>query len=224
MKLVCCDALGTLIDISAVAAFMDENFSGQGSEITNMWRNKQIDYSRLRAMGGQYVPFSQITREALVATLVQLGIHHSQQDIDQSMAKYQTCMAFPDTYEFLNGIQSPWSILTNGDREFIRPILRNAGINCLDTHLFTSDQVNTFKVDPHMYELTWSWARELGSSMKSDVFFVSANQWDAIAAQWFGFTSCWVNRTNQSHDQLGVRPHIEVSSLVELIHHVDIRT
>lgn len=219
MKSVCCDALGTLIDISTIAAFMDQKYRGKGTEIADLWRNKQIDYSRLRAMGSQYAPFSQITREALEATLTQLALNYSQQDIDKAMKGYVTTVAFPDVQDFLNNLQVPWSILTNGDRDFIRSILRHAGIDCPDTDLLTSDQVNTFKVDQRMYDLTWSWAQKSGCSLKSDVVFVSANQWDAIAAEWFGFTSCWINRTNQSPEQLGTKPYLEVSSLTELTSH-----
>lgn len=172
-------------------------------------------------MGDQYVPFSQVTRDALQATLVHLGIDHSSQDLDQAMEGYRNAVAFPDAHDFLNNLQVPWSILTNGDRDFIRPILNHAGISCPDTNLFTSDQVRTFKVDQRMYELTWSWAQKSGTSLKSDVIFVSANQWDAIAASWFGFTSCWINRANQSPEQLGARPTFEVSSLSELATQMD---
>ncbi len=221
MKSVCCDALGTLIDISAVTTKLEQQFPGQGIRIGDLWRTKQIDYSRLRALGGKYAPFSQITRDALEATFLELRIAYSQHDLDTTMSQYLNGVAFPDARNFLDVIQVPWSILTNGDRNFIRPILHNAGIDCPDTRLLTSDQVETFKVDQRMYELTWSWAQGLGCSMKSDVIFVSSNQWDAIAAEWFGFTGCWVNRNNQSPEQLGVRPHIEVSSLTEFSTRVD---
>lgn len=151
------------------------------------------------------------TRDALEATLLHLGIDHSSQDLDQAMEGYRNAVAFPDAHQFLNSLQVPWSILTNGDQDFI----------CPDVNLFTSDQVNTFKVDQRMHELTWSWAQKSGTSLKSDVIFVSANQWDAIAASWFGFTSCWINRANQSPEQLGARPTLEVSSLSELVTQVD---
>ena len=58
LKSVCFDALGTLIDISAMA-----------TQTSDLWRSEQLDYSRSRAMGDQYVPFSQIRRDALEATL-----------------------------------------------------------------------------------------------------------------------------------------------------------
>ena len=68
MKLVCCDALGTLIDISAITTQLEQQYPGQGIRIADLWRTKQIDYSRLRALGGQYKPFGEITRDALANT------------------------------------------------------------------------------------------------------------------------------------------------------------
>lgn len=222
MKSVCCDALGTLIDISAISTQLEQRYPGQGIRIGDIWRTRQIDYSRLRALGGQYKPFGEITRDALEATFLESRIVYSQHDLDTAMSQYQSGVAFPDAQTFLNALQIPWSILTNGDRDFIRPILNKAGINCPDTHLLTSDQVETFKVDPRMYELTWSWAQRSGTSLKSDVVFVSANQWDAIAASWFGFTSCWINRNGQSPEKLGASPVVEVSSLSEIANHVNL--
>ena len=221
MKSVCCDALGTLIDISAISMKLDSKYPGRGIEIANLWRTKQVDYSRLRAMGGHYLPFGHITRDALEATLVQLQCEYSEGDLDAVMLGYLDSVAFPDTRPFLAQLDIPWSILTNGDRRFIRPILDHAGIDCLDSHLLTSDQVETFKVDPKMYELAWTWAQQSGSSTKSEVIFISANQWDAIAATWFGFTTCWVNRNSQAPEMLGSRPIVEVSSLSEIFTAMD---
>jgi 2-haloacid dehalogenase len=127
------------------------------------------------------------------------------------MEGYRNAMAFPDAHHLLSNLQVPWSILTNGDQGLIHP----------DMNLFTSDQVNLFKVNQHMYESTWLWAQKSGTPLKSDVIFVSANQWDAIAASWFGFTSCWINRANQSPEQLGARPTCEVTSLSKLATQMD---
>lgn len=222
MKSVCCDALGTLIDISSISIQLEQQYPGQGIRIADLWRTKQIDYSRLRALGDEYKPFGEITRDALEATFLELRIVYSQHDLDTAMSQYLNGVAFPDARNFLDALKIPWSILTNGDRNFIQPILSNAGIDCPETHLLTSDQVETFKVDKGMYELTWSWAQECGTSLKSDVIFISANQWDAIAASWFGFTSCWINRNGQAPEKLDSRRLVEVTSMSEIGTAVDL--
>ena len=52
------------------------------------------------------------------------------------------------------------------------------------------------------------WAQNYQAETKSKVLFVSANQWDAIGATWFGFTTCWINRNSHTPEELDVAPHI----------------
>lgn len=217
MKFVCFDALGTLIDITHVTSAVDNRFPGHGEEISALWRTKQIDYSRLRAMSGEYIPFDQVTRDALEASLMHCHVPYTESDLTELMTRYQHGVTFPEVDSVLAALEDPWSILTNGNRPFIRAILDHAKVNCPDSHLMTSDQVTTFKTSPALYELAWHWAQELGARTKMEVIFVSGNQWDAIGATWFGFTTFWVNRNGHSPEVLGVRPDYESESLEELL-------
>lgn len=211
MKVICFDALGTLIDISHVIEELDQKFPNRAVEISNIWRIKQLDYSRIRSMAGQYKPFDLITRDALIATLAQVGVGAETHVIDAIMKDYLHGVAFDDAKTFLHTTTTPWSIVTNANREMIRPMLDNAAITIADSDLLTSDQVRSFKVTSDLYELGWRWAQNKGIESKSDVLFVSANQWDAIAATWFGFTTCWVNRHHQPPESLDARPTYEIS-------------
>lgn len=213
MKAICLDALGTLVDISHVVDQLNNRFPGQGAEISNLWRIKQVDYSRLRTMAGQYKPFDQITRDALNAALSQVGVRASEQDIDEFMTNYMQGVAFHDAQEFLAANTIPWSIVTNANWKMIRQILNSVGISIDDSSLLTSDKVESFKVSSDLYNLGWQWAQGQGATTKEETVFVSANQWDAIAATWFGFTTCWVNRNQETHEYLDIRPTFEVSNL-----------
>ena len=216
---ICFDALGTLLDPGHSFAHLESAFPSRGTEIGNLWRTKQIDYSRLRSMSGQYLDFDQITSDALVATFAQLAIPIRQSDIDAAMVAYQNCTMFPDAAQLLRTLHQPWAVVTNGNRKWIGPMLNSAGVEVSDSHLFTSDQVKTFKINAPLYQLGWEWAQGASRSAISqeEVLFVSANQWDAIGATWFGFTACWVNRIDQSPEHLGVRPKYEIRSLDELV-------
>src|SRR5450631_3983146 len=59
------DAYGTLFDVYAVEAMLESCFPGLGRAIALRWRDKQIDYSRLRRMSGRYADFWSITVHAL---------------------------------------------------------------------------------------------------------------------------------------------------------------
>ena len=41
------DAYGTLFDVYSVGALAEQFFPGQGQSITALWRDKQIEYTRL---------------------------------------------------------------------------------------------------------------------------------------------------------------------------------
>ena len=60
------DAYGTLFDVYAIAAEAERQFPGQGAALANLWRDKQIEYTRLRTLSGTYQPFDQVTRDAQI--------------------------------------------------------------------------------------------------------------------------------------------------------------
>ena len=49
-KLVLFDAYGTLFDVYSVSSTAEQIFPGHGSALSVLWRDKQIEYTRLRAM------------------------------------------------------------------------------------------------------------------------------------------------------------------------------
>ena len=59
------DAFGTLFDVYSVAALAEQLYPGKGEALTQLWRDKQIEYSRLTSMGQRWRPFWELTRAAL---------------------------------------------------------------------------------------------------------------------------------------------------------------
>ena len=59
------DAYGTLFDVYSVSAACDRLFPALGWPLAQMWRAKQLQYTLLRSLMGQYVPFSRVTEDAL---------------------------------------------------------------------------------------------------------------------------------------------------------------
>jgi 2-haloacid dehalogenase len=63
------DAYGTLFDVYSVALLAEQLFPGQGQRLAVLWRDKQIEYTRLVTTcndGAHYRPFWELTRAALV--------------------------------------------------------------------------------------------------------------------------------------------------------------
>jgi len=217
IRAICFDAFGTLIDISTVNSFLEQRFPNQGEAIGSTWRTKQIDYSRLRSAAKKYKPFGEITQDALTATLRAFSIPPEKTLVAEIMDRYSMSTTYVDTHQVLNELSTPWSIVTNGDRPFITPILRNAGINVSREALITSDQIEDFKVAPALYQFALEWAKTQGVNSTGEVLFVSANQWDAIGASWFGFTTCWINRNAQTPEELDAKPTFEVTELKQVL-------
>ena len=63
------DAYGTLFDVYSVGLLAEQLFPGHGQALSLLWRDKQIDYTRLVTTsnhGAHYQPFWALTRAALV--------------------------------------------------------------------------------------------------------------------------------------------------------------
>ncbi len=66
------DAYGTLFDVYSVAQLAEELFPGHGQALSVLWRDKQIEYTRLVTTsnhGAHYQPFSALTRAALICAI-----------------------------------------------------------------------------------------------------------------------------------------------------------
>ena len=49
-KVIAFDAFGTLFDVYSMASLAENLFPGQGQALSNMWRDRQIEYTRLVSM------------------------------------------------------------------------------------------------------------------------------------------------------------------------------
>jgi 2-haloacid dehalogenase len=72
IKAVVFDAYGTLFDVHTVAARGEQEFPGYGKQISEIWRQKQLEYTWLRSLMGKYEDFWKVTDDALVFTLKSL--------------------------------------------------------------------------------------------------------------------------------------------------------
>lgn len=52
IRAVVFDAYGTLFDVYSVAARAEQLFPGKGEALSVLWRDRQIDYTRIRSLAG----------------------------------------------------------------------------------------------------------------------------------------------------------------------------
>jgi 2-haloacid dehalogenase len=199
------DAYGTLFDVYSVGLTAEQLFPGAGDRLAQLWRDKQIEYTRLVSMSGRYRPFWDLTRSALQFSAQKLGLDLNAAAEERLMNQYRHLSAFPENREVLQALKDrgvPTGILSNGDPEMLAIAVRSAGFSELLDHVLSVHETGRFKTDPAAYQVG---VDALGLPAK-DILFVSSNCWDAIGATWFGHTTLWVNRAQAPLERLDTQP------------------
>lgn len=221
VKAVLFDAYGTLFDVYSVSQLAEQLFPGKGNALAALWRDKQIEYTRLCSMSGpqpgqHYRPFSELTRAALRHAAARLELPLSADGQEQLMGQYAQLTPFPENREVLQVLKAKGiraGILSNGDPPMLAQAVRGAGLDGLLDPLLSVHEVRRFKTDPAAYALG---PAALGLPV-GDILFVSSNGWDVAGATWFGYTTLWVNRAGLPPEELGVQPHREGRSLKDVL-------
>ena len=206
------DAYGTLFDVFSVGLLAEQLFAGKGEALALLWRDKQIDYTRLASMSGRYQPFWDLTRAGLQFAALKLGLALDRTAEDRLMNQYRHLSAFPENREVLQALRDRGvraGILSNGDPEMLAVAIKSAGLADLIAPVLSADAVKRFKTDPAAYQLGPD-ALDLPARK---ILFVSSNGWDAIGAPWFGYTTLWVNRAGAPLEQLATEPTRTASNL-----------
>ena len=198
------DAYGTLYDVHSVVRRCEARYPGKGARLSHLWRATQLEYTWQRSLMQRYVPFSQVTREALEYSCAALGL-----DFDESlMDEYLRLEPFPEARAALERLPMKKAILSNGSPDLLEALVRNSGL-AFDAVL-SVDELGVYKPAPQVYALA---ARKLGTK---NIGFVSSNCWDAMGAKSYGFSVYWINRLGAPVDRLGFRPDAVLRSLGDL--------
>jgi 2-haloacid dehalogenase len=219
IKAVVFDAYGTLFDVYAVTARLEACCPGQGSAIAQLWRDKQIEYSRLVSLSDPsaagscyYESFWSITCKALNYALMRFDRTLSEGQIKSVLDQYYALDPFPENADVLSALKTrdmTTAILSNGDPGMLSGAVTGAGFDHLIDHVLSVDEVRQFKTTPQAYALV---EQRLGVK-PTEVLFVSSNGWDILGAQWFGFRTCWINRAGLPAETLGPAPEHQGQSL-----------
>jgi 2-haloacid dehalogenase len=210
------DAYGTLFDVYSVGLLAEQLFPGQGEALAQLWRDKQIDYTRLTSMSGRYRPFWDITRAGLRFAALRLALRLDRSAEDKLMNQYRHLSAFPENRDVLAELNRrgvPAGILSNGDPEMLAVAVKSAGFTDLLQHVLSVHGVQRFKTDPAAYAL----GPDALKLPARDILFVSSNGWDAIGATWYGYTTLWVNRAGLPLEQLDTEPTRTGTSLRDVL-------
>jgi len=210
------DAYGTLFDVYSVGLLAERLFPGFGERLSLVWRDKQIEYTRLVSMAGQRRSFRTLTLAGLRYAAARLGLALSAEAEGRLMAQYQNLAPFPENVGVLEALQQRGitsGVLSNGDPDMLSELIANAGFSGLLDPVLSVQGTGHFKTDPSTYAL----GPQALDLLAGEILFVSSNCWDAIGATWFGYTTLWVNRAGLPLEPLETQPTRIGSSLRDVL-------
>ena len=208
------DAYGTLFDFASAARSCRDVLGDHIERLTTLWRDKQLQYTWLRATQGKHADFWQVTGDALDFTLETLGIENENLR-DRLMQLYLTLDTFPEVPGVLNRLKksgTKLAILSNGSPKMLDAVVKGAKLEGMFDAVLSVEDAGIFKPHPRVYQLA---VDRLGVPA-SAITFQSSNAWDAWAASAFGMKVVWCNRYGQRRERLPGNPDREIKSLDEL--------
>jgi 2-haloacid dehalogenase len=208
------DAYGTLFDFASAARGCRDVLGDAIEKLTALWRDKQLQYTWLRAVQGRHADFWQVTGDALDFALETLAIEKSGLR-DRLMNLYLTLEPFPEVPEVLRRLKTAGlrtAILSNGSPMMLDAAVRESGLSTLLDAVLSVESVGVYKPHPKVYQLA---VDRLGIPAAA-IAFQSSNALDAYAASAFGMRVVWCNRYGQRPERLPGKPDRMVRSLAEL--------
>jgi 2-haloacid dehalogenase len=208
------DAYGTLFDFASAAASCSDVLGDTAARLTQLWRDKQLAYSWLRAVQGRHADFWQVTGDALDFAMETLELADPALR-ERLMSLYLTLAPFPEAPDTLRRLRAGgmrMAILSNGSPAMLESLVAAAGFGALFDAVLSVEEAGVYKPHPKVYQLA---VDRLGV-LAGEITFLSSNGWDAYAASAFGMRVIWCNRYHQPKERLPGAPDHEIRSLAEL--------
>ncbi|WP_293451120.1 haloacid dehalogenase type II [Planktotalea sp.] len=220
IKICVFDAYGTLFDVGAaarIAAGEDgrEALAAKAGELAEFWRQKQLQYTWLRAVAGNHTDFWTVTQNGLDWALEKTGLGGDLELRERLLALYWELQAYKEVPMMLAQLKAAGlktAILSNGSPDMLDGAVGSAGIEIYLDGVLSVEDVGVFKPSAKVYQMVLD---RFGCTA-DEVLFVSSNGWDAAAASGFGFETVWVNRAGEPMDRLFATPEHTLSDLTEI--------
>ncbi|MCV2891672.1 haloacid dehalogenase type II [Lentibacter sp. XHP0401] len=214
------DAYGTLFDVSAAAREAANEpaypeLAGTWQSLAELWRDKQLQYTWLRAVTGDHIDFWQVTQDGLDYALEATGLAGHLELRERLLQLYFNLTAYPEVPAMLADLRASGlktAILSNGSPDMLGGAIVSAGLTGQFDAVLSVEDVRIFKPAAKVYAMIET-ALDVA---RDEVLFVSSNGWDAGCASGFGFETAWVNRLKAPMDRLAGTPQHTLSDLSTL--------
>lgn len=144
------DVYGTLVDPQGMAEHLQTDVGDAAGPVSQLWRQKQLEFSFRRGLMRVYEEFGVCTRQALQTAMHTFGFTLSKAREDELMTAYLSLPAFPDAKPVLEelGRHYPQYAFSNGTHPALEKVLGHNGLLEHLDGLVSVDDIKSFKPDP----------------------------------------------------------------------------
>jgi 2-haloacid dehalogenase len=209
------DVYGTLVDPLRVWTRLQEYAPDRALKISELWRQKQLEYSFRLTVMEQYQEFEWVTARALEYALAATDTALGATQVAAVLAQYDDLEPFPDVVpglQALSGLGLQMVVFSNGSPRMLNAVLASSGLTGYFAEVVSVHDVREFKPSPRVYRHLLS---RVGRSGR-EVLLVSSNPFDVIGSQAAGVPAAWVNRSGGQFDPIAAPPRRVVRSLGKL--------
>ncbi len=214
------DAYGTLFDVAAAARQLAERpgrpeFTAVWQDVAELWRQKQLQYTWLRAVAAAHTDFWAVTQDGLDFALEAHRQGDDPELREDLLALYWQLAAYAEVPAMLAQLKADGfatAILSNGSPDMLAGAVESAVIGEFLDDVLSVEDVGVFKPHRRVYDLVG----QRFDCPPEKVLFVSSNGWDAAASAGYGFQTVWVNRKSEPVDRLPWQPAHVLSDLTTI--------
>ena len=214
IKAIIFDAYGTLFDVNSAAEKCKNKIGDKWQDFANYWRTTQLEYTWLRSLMKRHKDFWQVTEDSLDKSMKAYKIDSSMRN--ELLDLYKILSPFKEVPEVLKSLKDKnlkLAILSNGTPSLLNQLVKSNNLDNLFDDLFSIEEVGIYKPDSKVYDIPI----KKYNIKKNEVAFLSANTWDVSGGGNYGYNSIWVNRNNNTFDNLDYLPKYRIEDLSKLL-------
>ncbi len=195
MTTLALDVYGTLIDTAGVTGQLEKIIGDDAAaaDFSNLWRQKQLEYTFRYGLMAHYRDFRVCTRQALDYCCAHTHAEISIQQRDDLMAQYLKLPVFDDVIAGLDKLSCAgikMVAFSNGVAHDLEKLLTHAGIRAFFANVVSVDEVSTFKPNPAVYHHLL----KRTATSPADTWLISGNSFDVCGARACCMRAVWLRR------------------------------
>ena len=214
IKAIIFDAYGTLFDVNSAAEKCKDKIGDKWEGFANYWRTTQLEYTWLRSLMKRHKDFWQVTEGSLDKSMKAYKIDSSMKN--ELLDLYKILSPFKEVPEVLKSLKErnyKLAILSNGTPSLLDELVKSNNLENIFNDIFSIEEVRVYKPDSKVYDIPL----KKYQIQRNEVAFLSSNTWDVSGGGNYGYNSIWVNRSNNTFDNLDYVPKHQIKDLSKLL-------